>query len=82
MSGFGTNSAMGSSSLPSRVVYNTGNDLPVEYIYDQGLSYPATNGYAYYGGMCSSKFLLNSFYVYLFWWSSCITFLFSTLDRI
>ncbi|XBI71256.1 hypothetical protein VPH35_065524 [Triticum aestivum] len=50
MSGFGTNSAMGSSSLPSRVVYNTGNDLPVEYIYDQGLSYPATNGYAYYAG--------------------------------
>ncbi|KAM0875217.1 hypothetical protein ACQ4PT_036910 [Festuca glaucescens] len=50
MPGFGTNAAMGSASLPARVEYNTSNGLSAEYIYDQGLSYPATNGYAYYAG--------------------------------
>lgn len=55
MPGFGTNSAMGSSSLPARVEYNTSNDFPAECIYDQGFSYPATNEYAYYAGMGSSS---------------------------
>uniref|UniRef100_A0ACD5XFB6 Uncharacterized protein n=1 Tax=Avena sativa TaxID=4498 RepID=A0ACD5XFB6_AVESA len=50
MPGFGTNAAMGSASLPARVEYNTSNGLSAEYIYDQGLSYPATNGYGYYAG--------------------------------
>ena len=55
MPGFGTNAAMGSASLPARVEYNTSNGMSAEYIYDQGLSYPAMDGYTYYAGMCSSS---------------------------
>ncbi|CAM0872938.1 unnamed protein product [Alopecurus aequalis] len=50
MPGFGTNAAMGSASLPASVEYNTSNGMSAEYIYDQGLSYPATDGYTYYAG--------------------------------
>ncbi|KAF0909660.1 hypothetical protein E2562_000021 [Oryza meyeriana var. granulata] len=39
---------MGSASHPARIEYNTSNNVSSEYIYDQGLYYPATNGYAYY----------------------------------
>uniref|UniRef100_A0A0D9VTD1 YTH domain-containing family protein n=1 Tax=Leersia perrieri TaxID=77586 RepID=A0A0D9VTD1_9ORYZ len=48
MPGFGTNSAMGSASHPATIEYNTSNNVSSEYIYEQGLYYPATNGYAYY----------------------------------
>lgn len=50
MPGFGTNSYMSPASLPARVDYSTSNGFSAEYIYDPGLSYPATNGYAYYAG--------------------------------
>uniref|UniRef100_A0A0E0GLL4 YTH domain-containing family protein n=1 Tax=Oryza nivara TaxID=4536 RepID=A0A0E0GLL4_ORYNI len=50
MPGFGTSSSMGSASHPARIEYNTSSNVSSQYIYEQGLYYPATNGYAYYAG--------------------------------
>ncbi|XP_040377937.1 YTH domain-containing protein ECT4-like isoform X2 [Oryza brachyantha] len=50
MPGFGTSSAMGSASHPARIEYDSSNSMSSQYVYEQGLYYPATNGYAYYTG--------------------------------